>query len=358
MDKRVYNFSAGPAALPIEVLKRAQKELLSYDDSGISVLEMSHRSKMFTNIIEEAEKSFRKLLNIPDNYKVLFMQGGGTTQFSCIPLHFLKNTCGVVHTGHWTKKAMEEAKKYGNVKILASSSDRDFKYIPDTTNLDDSDVDYVYYCDNNTIYGTKHKNVPVTNKPLICDMSSCICSEEIDVSKYALIFCGAQKNIGPAGVTIVIIREDLIKEPIHLTPVLLKYKTISDSNSLYNTPPCFSIYICKLVFDYLLSIGGIKEIERRNKEKAKLLYDYLDSSKLFYGLCDKEARSMMNVVFTTGSDTLDEKFVKEAQNANLYNLKGHKVLKGLRASIYNAMNIEGVRALVDFMKKFEGENNV
>lgn len=355
--ERVYNFAAGPATLPVEVLEEARDEMMNYKNTGMSVMEMSHRSKMYQDIINEATSDLKELLNIPSNYKVLFMQGGGTTQFACVPLHFLKKKGGYINTGHWTKKAMKEASIYGDVKVLASSEDKDFTYIPDCSDLDVSDVDYVYYCDNNTIYGTKHKSVPnAKDKILICDMSSCFLSEKIDVSKYGLIFAGAQKNVGPAGVTIVIVREDLIDECNPLTPTLLKYKTLADSDSLYNTPPCYNIYICGKVFKWLKNNGGIDYINGINNKKANLLYDYIDSSSFYKARVTKDSRSIMNVVFNTPSELLDKKFVEEAAKNNLVNLKGHKVLGGLRASIYNAMTLEGVEALVAFMKKFEEEN--
>ncbi len=279
MYNRVYNFAAGPATLPVEVLEEARDEMMNYNNTGVSVMEMSHRSKMYQDIIEEAELNLRKLLNIPSNYKVLFMQGGGTTQFACVPLHLMHEKAGYILTGHWSKKAMDEAKIYGEVKVLASSEDKDFTYIPDCSDLAVEDVDYVYYCDNNTIYGTKFKNVPnAKGKILVSDMSSCILSERIDVSKYGIIFAGAQKNIGPAGVTIVIIREDLLSNCNKLTPTLLQYKKISEKNSLYNTPPAYNIYICGKVFKRLIKNGGLEAQEKRNKEKAKLLYDYLDNS--------------------------------------------------------------------------------
>lgn len=354
---RVYNFAAGPATLPYEVLKEAQEEMTNYHNLGMSVMEMSHRSKTFQEIIDSCEDDLRKLLHIPSNYKVLFMQGGATTQFSIIPLHLLEHCAGFINTGHWSKKALEEAKKYGSVKILASSEEDNFSYIPNCDNLDVSDCDYVYYCDNNTIYGTKFKEVPnAKGKTLVCDMSSSILSETIDVSKYGIIFAGAQKNIGPAGVTIVIIREDLIQKCNPLTPVLLRYKVIADSKSLYNTPPTYNIYMCGKVFKYLLKNGGVEAIEKINKQKAELLYDYFDSQTFYKTIASKESRSLMNVCFKTCSDALDEKFVLEASKRGLVNLKGHKVLKGLRASIYNAMPIEGVKALIKFMEEFKEEN--
>ena len=354
---RVCNFAAGPAVLPVEVLEEARDEMMNYKGSGMSVMEMSHRSKMYQDIINTARSDLKDLLNVPDNYKILFMQGGATTQFACVPLHLLKKCGGYINTGHWTKKAIIEAKMYGDVKVLASSEDKDFTYIPSCNDLDTSDVDYVYYCDNNTIYGTKFKEVPnAKGCTLVADMSSCFLSEEIDVSKYGIIFAGAQKNVGPAGVTIVIIREDLIEECKPYTPTLLRYKTLADSESLYNTPPCYNIYICGLVFKWLKKIGGISAIAARNRQKAKILYDYLDSSTFYTPRVDKNSRSLMNVVFKTKSDELDKKFVEEANKVGLLNLKGHKVLGGLRASIYNACSIEDVERLVEFMKKFEVEN--
>ena len=354
MKKRVYNFAAGPAQLPEEVLKEAQKEMMNYKGTGMSVMEMSHRSKMYQDIIDSARKDLKELLNVPDNYKILFMQGGATTQFACVPLHLLKKCGGYINTGHWTKKAIVEAKMYGDVKVLASSEEDKFTYIPDCSDLDVSDVDYVYYCDNNTIYGTKFKEVPdAKGKILVADMSSCFLSEKIDVSKYGIIFAGAQKNVGPAGVTIVIIRDDLLDDCKPYTPTLLRYKVMADSESLYNTPPCYNIYICGLVFKWLKKMGGIDAIEARNKEKAKILYDYLDSTDFYQTSVDKDSRSLMNVVFRTKSDELDKKFVEEASKAGFVNLKGHKQVGGLRASIYNACDVNQVKKLVEFMKKFE-----
>ena len=354
MYKRVYNFAAGPAQLPEEVLEEARDEMMNYKGTGMSVMEMSHRSKMYQDIINEARTDLKELLNVPDNYKILFMQGGATTQFACVPMHLLKKCGGYINTGHWTKKAIVEAKMHGDVKILASSEEDKFTYIPDCSNLDVNDVDYVYYCDNNTIYGTKFKEVPnAKGKILVADMSSCFLSERIDISKYGIIFAGAQKNVGPAGVTIVIIRDDLLDECKPYTPTLLRYKVLADSESLYNTPPCYNIYICGLVFKWLKKIGGIAAIEARNKEKAKILYDYLDSTSFYTTSVDKNSRSLMNVVFKTKSEELDELFVKEASENGLVNLKGHKLIKGLRASIYNACDVDQVKALVEFMRKFE-----
>ena len=367
--KRVYNFSAGPAVLPEEVLKEAANDMLDYKGCGMSVMEMSHRSKMFDNIIKEAEADLRKLLSIPENYKVLFLQGGASQQFAAVPMNLMKNRkADYIVTGQWAKKAFEEGKIYGDCIALASSADKTFSYIPDCSDLPvREDADYVYICENNTIYGTKFKELPNTKgKILVADQSSCFLSEPIDVSKYGLIFAGVQKNVGPAGMVIVIIREDLIREDVlEGTPTMLKYKTQADAESLYNTPNCWCIYMCGLVFKHLLKNGGLSEMKKRNEEKAKILYDYLDSSKLFYGTVEKESRSLMNVPFIVNpnvikdpakKEELEAKFVKEAKEAGLENLKGHRSVGGMRASIYNAMPREGVVALVNFMKKFESEN--
>lgn len=357
---RVYNFSAGPAVLPEKVLKEAAEEMLDYNGTGMSVMEMSHRSKAFEKIIGDAEKSLRDLMNIPDNYKVLFLQGGGHQQFAMIPMNLMKNkVADYINTGQWAKRAMLEAKIYGKVNLIASSEDKNYSYIPDLKELKISeDSDYVYICHNNTIYGTKYNQLPDTgDKILVADMSSDILSEPIDVTKYGLIFAGAQKNIGPAGVVIVIIREDLITEDVLPgTPTMLKYKTHVDNNSLYNTPPAYGIYICGKVFKWLENKGGLEAMKKINEEKAAILYEYLDSSSMFKGTVVKKDRSLMNVPFITGSDELDAKFVKEAKAAGFENLKGHRTVGGMRASIYNAMPIEGVKALVQFMKKFEEEN--
>lgn len=356
---RIFNFAAGPAMLPTIVLESAKDELMNYKNSGMSVMEISHRSSLFNEIIKDAENNLRKLLNIPTNYKVLFLQGGATTQFSSVPLHLLKTKAAYINSGHWSNRAIIDAQVFGQVDVVASSEKDKFKYIPDCSNLSLEGYDYLYYCDNNTIYGTKFKEVPNSyNIPLVCDMSSCILSEEIDVSKYGIIFAGAQKNIGPSGVTIVIIRDDLIDESNPYTPNILKYKIHSEKSSLFNTPPTFTIYMCGKVFKHLLDNGGIKEQEKRNIEKANYLYNYLDNSRLFTPIADKNSRSIMNVVFTTGNSNLDEIFVNEAKKQGLENLKGHKVIGGLRASIYNAMPLEGVVALVEFMKKFEEANYV
>ena len=359
-NNRVYNFSAGPAVLPEEVLKTAQEEMLNYQNSGMSVMEMSHRSKTYDNIIKTAEKDLRELLNIPNNYKVLFLQGGAHLQFSMVPINLLKNgVADYIVTGQWAKKAYQEAQKYGKINKIATSEDKTFSYIPDCSDLDISpDADYVYICENNTIYGTKFHTLPNTKgKILVSDMSSCFLSEPVDVTKYGLIYAGVQKNVGPAGVQIVIIREDLLRDDLpSWCPTMLNYKTHADNDSLYNTPPAYGIYICGLVFKWLKKQGGLNAIKEYNEKKAKILYDFLDNSKLFKGTVEKSSRSLMNVPFITGSDELDKKFIEEAKNEGLVQLKGHRSVGGMRASIYNAMPIEGVQALVDFMTKFEKEN--
>ena len=357
---RVYNFSAGPAVLPESVLKSATEEMLDYKGTGMSVMEMSHRSKAFEEIINTAEADLRELMNIPDNYKVLFLQGGASQQFAMIPMNLMKNgVADFIVTGQWAKKAYQEASKYVKANKIASSEDKTFSYIPDCSDLPISeDADYVYICENNTIYGTKYKELPNTKgKILVSDVSSCFLSEPVDVSKYGIIYGGVQKNIGPAGVVIVIIREDLITDDVlECTPTMLKYKTHADANSLYNTPPAYGIYICGKVFQWLKEMGGLEVMKEKNEEKAKILYDFLDQSKLFKGTVEPKDRSLMNVPFVTGSAELDAKFVKEAKEAGLENLKGHRSVGGMRASIYNAMPKEGVEALVAFMKKFEEEN--
>lgn len=357
---RVYNFSAGPAVLPEEVLKEAAQEMLDYNGSGMSVMEMSHRSRPFQEIIEAAEADIRELMDIPDNYKVLFIQGGASTQFAMIPMNLMKNgAADYIVTGQFAKKACNEAKKYGRINVLASSEDRNFSYIPDCTDLPVSeDADYVYICENNTIYGTKYKELPNTKgRPLVADVSSCFLSEPVDVSKYGLIYGGVQKNVGPAGMAIVIIREDLIREEVYPgTPTMLMYKTHADAGSLYNTPPTYSIYICGKVFRWLKKQGGLAAMKEYNEKKAKILYDYLDGSRLFKSGVNKKDRSLMNVTFVTGDADLDARFVKEAKEAGFLSLKGHRSVGGMRASIYNAMPIEGVEALVSFMKKFEEAN--
>jgi len=356
----VYNFSAGPAVLPEEVLQEAADEMLDYRGTGMSVMEMSHRSKAYDTIIKEAEADLRELMNIPDNYKVLFLQGGASQQFAMIPMNLMKNrVADYIVTGQWAKKAYQEASLYGKANKIASSEDKTFSYIPDCSDLPISeDADYVYICENNTIYGTKFKTLPNTKgKPLVADVSSCFLSEPVDVTKYGVIYGGVQKNIGPAGVVIVIIREDLITEDVLPgTPTMLRYKIHADADSLYNTPPAYGIYICGKVFKWLKKMGGLEAMKERNEKKAKILYDYLDESKLFKGTVRKEDRSLMNVPFITGNEELDAKFVKEAKEAGFENLKGHRTVGGMRASIYNAMPIEGVEKLVEFMKKFEAEN--
>lgn len=357
---RVYNFSAGPSMLPVEVLEKVQKDLLNYEGSGQSVMEMSHRSKEYQKIIDDAEADLRELMHIPDNYKVLFVQGGGTLQFAMVPLNLLRNSkkADYVLTGTWAKKAYKEACKYGDIRVIASSEDDKFTWVPKITKEDvREDADYAYITTNNTIYGTKYNYIPETgNVPLVADMSSNILSEEIDVSRFGMIWAGAQKNVGPAGVTIVIVREDLIGFAGAEVPTYLDYKIHADNGSMYNTPPCFSIYVAGEVFKYLKSIGGITEMERRNREKAQMLYDFIDSSRLFSCPVAKEDRSLMNVVFVTGDAEHDKKFIALAKENGMINLSGHRSIGGMRASIYNAMPKEGVAALVDFMRKFEEEN--
>jgi len=357
---RVYNFSAGPAVLPEEVLKEAAAEMLDYRGTGMSVMEMSHRSKAYQTIIEEAEADLRTLMNIPDNYKVLFLQGGAHQQFAMVPMNFMKNkVADYIITGQWAKKAYAEAKLYGTANAIASSADKTFSYIPDCSDLPISEnADYVYICENNTIYGTKFHTLPNTKgKDLVADVSSCFLSEPVDVTKYAMIYGGVQKNIGPAGVVICIIREDLITEDVLPgTPTMLRYKTHADAKSLYNTPPAYGIYICGKVFKWLLKNGGLEAMKEYNEKKAKVLYDFLDSSELFKGTVEKKDRSLMNVPFVTGSDEMDAKFIKEAAAAGFVNLKGHRSVGGMRASIYNAMPIEGVEKLVAFMAEFEKNN--
>ncbi len=357
---RIYNFSAGPAVLPEEVLKEAAAEMLDYNGTGMSVMEMSHRSKAYDTIIKEAEQDLRDLLNIPENYKVLFLQGGASLVFASVPMNLMKNRkAGYILTGQWAKKAFAEAKIYGEAVELASSADKTFSYIPDCSDLPiTDDMDYVYICENNTIYGTKFHTLPDTKgKPLVADLSSCFLSEPVDVTKYGMLYAGVQKNVGPAGVQIVIIREDLISdECLPGTPTMMKYKTHADNDSLYNTPPTYGIYICGKVFKWLKKMGGLQAMKEYNEKKAKILYDFLDESKLFKGTVRKEDRSLMNVPFVTGNEELDAKFVKEAKAAGLESLKGHRTVGGMRASIYNAMPMEGVEKLVEFMKKFEKEN--
>ena len=358
---RVYNFSAGPAVLPEEVLKEAAADMMDYKGCGMSVMEMSHRSKMFDDIIKEAEADIRSLMNIPDNYKVLFLQGGASQQFSAVPMNLMRNKkAGYIVTGQWAKKAAQEAKRYGEVVELASSADKTFSYIPDCSDLAiTDDLDYVYICENNTIYGTHYHELPDTKGvDLVSDVSSCFLSEPIDVSKYAVVYGGVQKNVGPAGLVIAIIREDLITDDVlEGTPTMLKWKTQADNDSLYNTPNCWAIYICGLVFKWLLKNGGLEAMKKRNEEKAAVLYDFLDQSKLFKGTVEPASRSLMNVPFVTGDADLDAKFVAEAKAAGFENLKGHRTVGGMRASIYNAMPKEGVEKLVEFMAEFEKKNS-
>lgn len=354
--KRVYNFSAGPSMLPQEVLEKAQKELVNYADTGMSVMELSHRSSTFTEIIQKAEADLRELMNIPSNYKVLFLQGGASLQFSMIPLNLMqKGKAAFIHTGSWSKKAIQEAKKYGEVEVIASSEDEEFTYIPEINEAAlPKDVDYIHITTNNTIEGTAFQSIPDTGDiPLVADMSSNILSEAIDVTKFGLIYAGAQKNIGPAGLTIVIIREDLIGNARENCPVMLDYKTHSEKDSLYNTPPTFAIYMASLVFEWLKELGGIEKMEAINREKAGIIYKYLDQSKLFISPVKENSRSLMNIPFVTGNEELDALFLQEAKAQSLETLKGHRSVGGMRASIYNAMPVEGVKRLVEVMQEFE-----
>ena len=359
--KRVYNFSAGPSMLPEKVLRTAADEMLDYHGSGQSVMEMSHRSKVYDGIIKETESLLREVMNIPDNYKVLFLQGGASSQFAMVPLNLMTGSgkADFVLTGQWATKAYKEAARYGEANVVASSKDKTFSYIP---KLDPStftkDADYFHICLNNTIYGTKWNTLPETgNVPLVADISSCILSEPIDVIRFGLLYAGAQKNMGPAGLTVVIIREDLIGRAKDFTPTMFNYQTHADNDSMFNTPPCYAIYICKLVLDWIKNdIGGLEKMKELNEKKAKILYDFLDSSKLFKGTVVPEDRSLMNIPFVTGSEELDAKFVKEAAAHDFVNIKGHRSVGGMRASVYNAMPIEGVEKLVAFMKEFEAAN--
>ena len=358
---RVYNFSAGPAALPEEVLKEAAADMLDYAGTGMSVMEMSHRSKTFDKIIKDAEQDLRDLMGIPDNYKVLFLQGGAHLQFAMVPMNLMKNgVADYIVTGNWAKRAWKEASKFGKANCIASSEDKNFSYIPDCSDLPvDEDADYVYICQNNTIYGTQFHTLPNTKgKTLVADVSSCFLSEPVDVEKYGMIYGGVQKNIGPAGVVIAIIREDLITEDVYPnTPTMLQYKTHADKDSLYNTPPAYGIYICGKVFKWLKKMGGLSVIKERNEKKAALLYGFLDESRLFTPTAEKGSRSYMNVDFVTGDKELDAQFVKEAEEAGLSGLKGHRSVGGMRASIYNAVTVEAVEALVKFMKEFEEKHS-
>ena len=357
---RVYNFSAGPAVLPEEVLREAQEEMLDYRGCGMSVMEMSHRSKIFDDLIHETEADLRELMQIPDNYKVLFLQGGASLQFSMIPMNLMKNrVADYIVTGQWAKKAWQEAQKYGQANKIASSEDKTFSYIPDCSDLPMSEnADYVYICENNTIYGTKFKKLPNTKgKTLVADVSSCFLSEPVNVSDYGIIYGGVQKNIGPAGMVISIIRDDLITDDVmEFTPAMMKFKTHADAGSMYNTPNCYCIYMCGKVFKWIRRTGGLAAMKERNEAKAKVLYDFLDSSRMFHGTVVKEDRSLMNVPFVTGDKELDAKFVKEAQRAGFVNLKGHRTVGGMRASIYNAMPAQRIDELVSFMKEFEEAN--
>ena len=358
--ERVYNFSAGPSMLPEAVLKRAAAEMLCYEDSGMSVMEMSHRSPVYEKIIADAEALLRKLMNIPDNYKVLFLQGGASTQFAAVAYNLLNGSkkADYILSGQFSTKAYKEAQKYGDVRAAASSKEANFTYVPKTDKTSfREDADYVHICFNNTIYGTKFPYIPDTGDiPLVADMSSCIISEPIDVSKFGLIYAGAQKNMAPAGLTLVIVREDLLGKAREDTPAMFDYKLMADNDSMYNTPPCYCIYIAKLVYEWILSLGGLEAMKERNEKKAKLLYDYLDSQDYYIAPVEKESRSMMNVTFVTGDAELDKKFASEASAAGLKNLKGHRSVGGMRASIYNAMPYEGVEALVAFMKEFAKNN--
>ncbi len=358
---RVYNFSAGPSVLPESVLKRAAEEMLDYQGSGQSVMEMSHRSKVYDAIIKECEALLREIMDIPDNYKVLFLQGGASSQFAMLPLNLMNKSgkADFILTGQWATKAYKEAARYGEAKVIASSKDKTFSYIPEWDEAEfTKDADYFHICMNNTIYGTKFTKLPETGDvPLVADISSCILSEPIDVSRFGVLYAGAQKNMAPAGLTVVIIREDLIGNAQEITPTMFNYQTHADNDSMFNTPPCYTIYVCKLVLEWLKNeIGGLENMKAINEKKAAILYDFLDSSKLFKGTVEKKDRSLMNVPFVTGNEELDAKFVKEATAAGFVNLKGHRSVGGMRASIYNAMPVEGVEKLVEFMKAFEAEN--
>ncbi len=357
---RVYNFSAGPATLPVEVLEKAQKDLVDYQGNGVSVMEMSHRSSEYMAIFEGAKENLRKLMSVPDNYEILFLHGGASSQFAMVPLNLFsaKKKADYINTGAWSKKAIAEAKRYGTVNVVASSEDKTFNYIPKTTSdMFDADADYVHITTNNTIYGTTFPSLPeVGNVPLVGDMSSNILSQDYDVSKFGIIYAGAQKNIGPAGVAIVIVRKDLIGNALDITPTMFNYKIHADNGSMFNTPPSYAVYVAGLVFEWLLERGGVAAMQKINEEKAGMLYGFLDNSSLFNGTAEVNSRSTMNVPFVTGSDDLDAKFIKEATAKGLKTLKGHRSVGGMRASIYNAMPVEGVKALVDFMKEFELNN--
>ena len=358
---RVYNFSAGPSMLPEAVLEKAAAEMLDYEGSGQSVMEMSHRSKVYQSIIDKTEALLREIMNIPENYKVLFLQGGASSQFAMVPLNLMTGSgkADYIVTGQWAKKAYKEAARYGDAKAVASSEDKTFSYIPKLTKDDfRPDADYVHICMNNTIYGTVYHDLPDTGDvPLVADISSCVLSKPIDVTKFGVLYAGAQKNMAPSGVTVVIIREDLIGKAMDITPTMFNYQTHADNGSMFNTPPCYTIYIMKLVLEWIKeNFGGLEKMQELNEKKAALLYDFLDNSKLFKGTVVPEDRSLMNVPFITGNDELDAKFVKESTAAGFVNLKGHRSVGGMRASIYNAMPLEGVEKLVAFMQKFEEEN--
>ena len=356
---RVFNFSAGPSTLPTEVIELAGQNIADYKGSGMSVMEMSHRSKWYDEINNECLALVRELMNVPEDYAIILVQGGASTQFEAVPLNLLKNgKADYIVTGNFAKKAFKEAGKYGDIKAVASSEDKKFTYIPKTTREDfRHDADYVHITENNTIFGTKFPALPDTDLPIVSDMSSCIMSEEIDVSKYGLIYAGAQKNLAPAGVTLVIVRKDLLGNEMPICPTMLKYRTQVDNNSLYNTPPCWAIYVMMLNLRRLKDMGGVKAIEEINRRKAKMLYDYIDSTPFYTNNVDKECRSIMNVPFVAPTDELNAKFIKEAEAEGLVSLKGHKLVGGMRASIYNAMPVEGVEALIDFMKRFEKANS-
>ena len=355
---RVYNFSAGPSVLPLEVLEEAQRDLLNYQGSGMSVMEMSHRSKWYDKINNECIALVKELMNVPDDYHIILVQGGASTQFEAVPLNLLKSgKADYIVTGNFSKKAYEEAIKYGDIKLVASSADKNHTYIPTTSKSDfRPDADYLHITENNTIFGTKYPTLPDTDLPIVSDMSSCIMSEVVDVSKYGLIYAGAQKNLSPAGVTLVIVKKDLLGNEMPICPTMLKYSVHAKNNSMYNTPPVWSIYMMMLNLRYLKKIGGVPAIEEINRKKAKMLYDYIDSTPFYQNNVEKNCRSIMNVPFVTSSKELDDKFVKEAEEAGLVNIKGHKVVGGMRASIYNAMPVEGIETLIEFMKKFEKEN--
>ena len=352
-----YNFSSGPAMMPSQVMREAHQEFLDYSGSGMSVMELNHRSVLFNEIVDEAKADLKALITIPDNYKILFLQGGASLQFAAVPMNIMKNRkAGFIMTGHWTKRAFEEAQMYGKVFELASSADKNYTYIPDCNNLSiPDDLDYVHICENNTIYGTRFTQLPNTfGKDIVSDMSSCILSEPFDVSKYGVIFAGAQKNMGPAGVTIVIVRDDLIRDEVMPgTPSVMKYKNQLDNNSRFNTPPCYSIYMCGKVFKWLKKMGGLSAVKEINRKKAELIYSYLDESKLFHGTVERKFRSTANATFTTGDSDLDMVFVEDSKKEGFVGLKGHRFVGGLRASLYNAIPLENVKALVDFMKQYE-----